>query len=381
MKITDLRIRRIATPQYKPFTNARVTGSFLRSRWTFSIVEVFTDEGITGLAVSHSLHALSLEIIDNYLKPRIVGEDPMNFERLWRRMFGGDDEVWRKPVTRGEVVQAMSAVDTVVWDVIGKKLGTTVHQLLGGFRDEVPCYASGGHYISLGDHRAEMEYIGPEMQRYVDMGFTAVKMRVGRNVREDLERARLVREVIGPDARLMMDFNMSGSGVGVSETLKQMRALEEVNPYWFEDPLLMDDINGMKQLAEAVDTAIATGETDQTTWGFRDLITSGAAQILLPDATRMCGGITEWRKIAALADAFHIPVAAHIGDAANIHCVAAVPNGLYVEVFTPHDDGYYGHEIDPARLPNERGNVSVSASPGLGVELDEEYVEVHLVRE
>ncbi|MDP6438688.1 MAG: enolase C-terminal domain-like protein, partial [Candidatus Brocadiia bacterium] len=162
-----------------------------------------------------------------------LGEDPLNYERLWRRMFGGDDEAWRKPVTRGEVVRAISAVDTVIWDIIGKKLGTTVHQLLGGFRDEVPCYASGGHYISLGDHGAEMKYIGPEMQRYVDMGFTAVKMRVGRNLREDLERARLVRQIIGPDAHLMMDFNMSGSySGGVPSTLKQMRALEEVDPYW-----------------------------------------------------------------------------------------------------------------------------------------------------
>ncbi len=378
MKITDVRIRRIATPQYKPFTNARVTGSFLRSGWTFSIVEVFTDESITGVCVSHSLHGLSTDIILDYLKPRIIGEDPLNYERLWRRMFGGDDEAWRKPVTRGEVVRAMSAVDTVIWDIIGKKLGTTVHQLLGGFRDEIPCYASGGHYISLGDHGAEMEYIGPEMQRYVDMGFTAVKMRVGRNVREDLERARLVRQIIGPDARLMMDFNMSGSySGGVSSTLKQMRALEEVDPYWFEDPLLMDDIAGMKHLADSIDTAIATGETDQTSWGFRDLITSRAADILLPDATRMCGGITEWRKIAALADAFRIPVAAHIGDAANIHCVAAVPNGLMVEVFTPHDDGYYGHEIDPPRLPNERGNIAVPGGLGLGINLNEDYIKEH----
>ena len=380
MKITDVRIRRISAPQYKPFTNARVRTSYLRSGWTFSIIEVFTDEGVTGISVSHSLHGLSTDIILDYLKPLIVGEDPMNYERLWRRMFGGDDESWRKPITRGEVVRAISAVDTVIWDVIGKKLGTTVHQLLGGFRDEVPCYASGGHYISLGDHRAEMEYIGPEMQRYMDMGFTAVKMRVGRNLREDLERARLVREIIGAEARLMMDFNMSGtSGGGVSETVKFMRALEEVAPYWFEDPLVMDDIAGMKQLSEALDTAIASGETDQTAWGFRDLIANRAVDIVLPDATRMCGGITEWRKIAALADAFRMPVAAHVGDAANLHCVAAVPNGLIVEVFTPHDDGYYGHEIDPPRRPNERGNLTVADKRGLGIELDEDYIEAHLI--
>ena len=178
--------------------------------------------------------------------------------------------------------------------------------------------------------------------------------------------------------KLLFDFNTSCSYFGgPPRAIRFMKELEKYDPYWFEDPLLMDDIAGMKQLADSIDTAIATGETDQTSWGFRDLITSRAADILLPDATRMCGGITEWRKIAALADAFRIPVAAHIGDAANIHCVAAVPNGLMVEVFTPHDDGYYGHEIDPARLPNERGNIAVPGGPGLGINLNEDYIKEH----
>ena len=379
MKITDIRIRKINSPVYKPFTNALVKGEYVRPSWTFSIVEMFTDEGITGAFASHSLSGLSTDIILTYLKPLIVGEDPMNYERLWRIMFA-DEGGWRKPIARGEAVRAISAVDTVIWDIMGKKLGTTVHQLLGGFRDEVPCYASGGHYISLDDHRAEMEYIGPEMQRYVDMGFTAVKMRVGRNVRDDLQRAQLVRQIIGVDGKLMMDFNLSGTHHGgVSETIKFMRVMEQVDPYWFEDPLVMDDVAGMKQIADALDTAIATGETDQTVWGFRELIVNRAVDILIPDAACMCGGITEWRKIAALADAYRMPVAAHVADAVHLHCVAAVPNGLILEVFTPHDDGYSGHEANPIREPNDGGNMAVPDRPGFGIELDEDYIEAHCV--
>lgn len=381
MKITDIRIRQVKSPAYKPFTNALRRQLNVQDGWTVGILEVFTDEGITGVFASHSLTGMTADTIQKYLKPVVIGEDPSNYERVWRKMFG-DGGGWRLPVAKGEIVRAISSLDTALWDVIGKKLDTPVYKLLGGFRDEVPGYASGGHYISLDDHSAEMDYIGPEMQRYMDMGFRAVKMRVGRKLSDDLERARLVREIIGPDAKLLMDFNMSGTYYGgVSETIKFMRALEEVNPFWFEDPLVMDDVTGMKQISDVIDTAIATGESDQTTWGFRDLIVNRAVDILIPDATDMSGGITEWKKIAAMADAYRMPVAAHIGDTASIHCVAGVPNGLIVEVFIPHDEGYAAHERDPIRRPNADGNMVVPQKPGLGVEIDEDYVAKHLVTE
>ena len=377
MKITDIRLRHCQAPVYRSFTNSLGTKLPAKKTWVTTIVEVDTDEGITGVYASRNIHGAISDLMLNYLRPLLLGENPLNYERLWRKMFG-DREGWRFPAAKGETIRAMSVLDTVIWDIIGKSLGTPVTKLLGGFRDEIPCYASGGHYISLGDHTAEMDYIGPEMQRYMDMGFHAVKMRVGRNRRKDLERARLVRQVIGPDAKLMMDFNKSGTYLGgVSETIKFMRSLEEVDPYWFEDPLVMDDIAGMKRIATAVDTALATGEMEQTLWGFRDLVTTGAVDILLPDATYMCGGISEWRRIATFADAFRLPVAAHIGDVAHIHCVAAVPNGLIVEIFTPHDEGYAAHELNPIRRPNESGNVCVPQRSGLGLELDETYIARH----
>ena len=189
--------------------------------------------------------------------------------------------------------------------------------------------------------------------------------------------ARLVRQVIGPENKLMMDFSKSGTYLGgVSETIEFMRVLEEVDPFWFEDPVVMDDVAGMKRIACAVDTALATGEMEQTLWGFRDLILAEAVDILLPDATYMCGGITEWRKIANFADAFRLSVAAHIGDVAHIHCVAAVPNGLIVEIFTPHDEGYAAHELNPIRRPNKHG-VAVPQRPGLSLELNEDYIGRH----
>ncbi len=205
-------------------------------------------------------------------------------------------------------------------------------------------------------------------------------MRIGRNLNQDRERAKLVREIIGPDTKLMMDFNTSASSFGgAGHAIRFIKKLEEFDPYWIEDPLLMDDISGMKQITNSVDTLIATGETEQTIWGFKDLILNQAANILIPDAGEMCGGITEWRRIAVLADTFRIPVAAHIGEAAHIHCVASVANGLIVEVFIPHDENRRAYETDPVHLPNNQGVLEVPLKPGLGIDLNERFINEHLV--
>ncbi len=380
MKIADVRVRSVRSSIYRPFTNS--LGRALHGEWEASIVEVVADDGTVGAFgtdIGGRSRGMVTDMILNQLKPLVVGEDPMNYERVWRKMFGGDGG-WRPPFTKGEIVRAISLVDTAIWDLMGKSLDTPVYKLLGGYRDEVPCYASGGHYISLDSHSQEMGYIETEMARYMEMGFKAVKMRVGRDLAQDVDRARLVREVIGPDAKLMMDFNTSASfRGGARHAIKFIKALEEFGPYWVEDPLVMDDIAGMKQIVDSVDTAIATGEAEQTIWGFRDLVLNRAADILLPDATEVCGGITEWRRIAVLADTFHIPVAAHIGEAAHVHCIAAVPNGLIVEVFTPHDKNRRAYEKDPVWKPNERGMLEVPQKPGLGIELDEDYISKNLI--
>ena len=355
-------------------------GRSLSEAWQIRIIQVFTDEGITGVLGSPMVGGLVSDIIMDYLKPVVVGEDPMNYERLWRKMFGGEAG-WRPGIAKGEAVRAISVLDTIMWDIIGKKLETPVYKLLGGYRDEVPCYASGGHYVTMGSHKEEMAYIEQQMNQYIDMGFKAVKIRVGRDIDQDCERARLAREIKGPDTKLMMDFNTSQTYQGgAPHAVKFMKALEEFDPFWFEDPLVMDDIAGMKQVSDGIETPIATGENEQTIWGFRDLIVNRAVDILLPDATQMCGGITEWRKIASMADAFRMPVAAHAGDVAHVHCVASVLNGLTVEVFAPHDQNYSAYQVDPVSRPTENGLLEVPQRPGLGIQLNEDYIEKNLIR-
>jgi len=376
MKIVDLRIRYVKYEVTQPFTNSMGT-SFCKKTGRTGILEVFTDEGITGVLGSHFIDDLCRQIVTDHLKQLVVGEDPMNYARVWQKMFGIEGQ-WRPQIAKGEVVRAISMVDTAIWDIIGKALNTPVYKLLGGFRDQVPCYASGGHYVAFDSQIEELRHLEAEMALYMDMGFKAVKMRAGRDIPKDEERVKLVREIIGPDVQLMVDFNTSQTYKGgVAQAIKFCRALEKYDIYWFEDLVVMDDLTGLKQISDAIDSAIATGEYEQTIWGFRDLIVNKAADIILPDATQVCGGITEWRRIAALADAYRIPIAAHIGDMTHVHCVAAVPNGLIVEYFRPQDTTRRMYEAEPL-APNKDGMFDVPQTPGFGMELNEGYIRTNL---
>ena len=380
MKVTDVQIRTVEDKVRTPVTNALGKSPRDFSHvWRTHIVEVHTDEGITGTLATDSFNDCLKQLCLNHLKPVIVGEDPLNYERVWRRMFG-EVNGWRHPVAGGEVIRAISALDTAIWDLIGKRYDTPLCTLLGGYRDTVPCYASGGHYVTLDSQSEELTSLEAETSTFMKMGFKAVKMRVGRDLATDIERTRLVRRLIGPEGDLMFDFNFSQTyRGGVARAIRFMKALEEFDPYWFEDPLVMDDVAGMKQIADAVDTAIATGEREQTLWGFRELIVNRAVDILLPDAAQVCGGVTAWRRIAAMADAFRIPVAAHVAERTHVHCVASAPNGLMVEVFRPLENRRRMYEVAPI-MPNKDGVLEVPQNPGLGLELNEDYIEKHLVR-
>ena len=201
MKITDVRIRTVRLELPTPQSN---------NRWTwpsidFSITEVFTDEGIVGFGTGGGIGVNWL--ILNWAKHVIVGEDPLNYEGIWNKLYTGvPPMLTREALNSGEAIAAISAVDTAIWDIIGKALNQPVYKLLGGARDRVPAYASGGHYTAEGVQ--ELKDREKEMTEYVDAGFNAVKMRVGRfGLKYEAERVRVVRETIGDDVALMLDAN------------------------------------------------------------------------------------------------------------------------------------------------------------------------------
>ena len=308
--------------------------------------------------------------VDDVLTPLLLGADSDLIERHWAAMFQDGLLVGR----RGALLRAISAVDIALWDLAGKRAGMPLYRLLGGFRAEVPAYASGGYY---------MEGKGPdglarEMERYLRAGFTSVKIKVGGvSLEEDMARVKAARDAIGPTVRLALDANNAYQSVG--EAVRAAQAFAPHDIWWFEEPLAPDNIPGQAEVARTVSMPVATGEIHQTRWDFRDLLTHQAAQILQPDAG-VLGGISEWMKVAHTAGSYDIPVAPHWHADLHVHLVGAVSNALTVEYFFLEEDIYNFERILRERLVPSKGSIRVPDRPGLGLVLDEAAIERFAVR-
>jgi L-alanine-DL-glutamate epimerase-like enolase superfamily enzyme len=325
---------------------------------SFSFVEVHTDEGLIGITTGGGRSLGYLE----RLKAQLLGEDPLDSARLWHKMFGG------QRVVKGPDIAAVGAVDNALWDLRGQILGLPVYRLLGGFRDRIPVYASGGFYQ---DGKGPDE-LAAECAGYVAIGYRAVKMRVGSpalRLRDDVARVAAVRAAIGPDIQLMLDAN---SIWNLAQATRFIRAVEEYDLSWVEEPLWPDDLEGNAELCRVFDTPIASGEKEHTRWGHRDLIDRRAADIVQADP-EWCGGLTEWVRIAAYASAHHLPVAPHGTHFIGAHAAAAVDNGMIAEGC---DEGFFPwlREImEPYPLVD--GELVLPSTPGFGIVLDRERIE------
>ena len=357
MKITDVRAITVDLGKRDvPLHNAIVTSSKI----VFTLVEVTTDDGLKGINVGYG----DKHLIEGPLRSQLVGEDPRDLERLWERMY----RLWRKPVAKGDTIQAIGGVDCALWDLFGKIVDLPVWRLLGGYRRVVPAYAAGGYYAE----GKGLDELAAEMVRHVENGYRAVKMKVGRlPIPEDVERVRAVREAIGPNVDLLVDANDAWTA---PEAIRFGRAAEQYDLYWLEEPVSPDDLRGGRDVRRALDVPLATGEIEGTRWGFKDLIEQEAADIIQADGIT-CGGISEFRKIAAMASAYHLPVAPHGNERLVQHLVAGVSNGLTVECY-PEFQGYLADFVAPVDFRN--GVIHLSDRPGLGLEVDWAAVERHV---
>jgi L-alanine-DL-glutamate epimerase-like enolase superfamily enzyme len=258
----------------------------------------------------------------------------------------------------------MGSIDIALWDLKGKILGQPVHKLLGAHRDTVAAYGSS---VSLNASEEELVEI---YSGYVEAGFKMVKMKVGkRDSNQDVERVKLIRDTIGPNVDLALDVN---SGWSLNAALRMCERLEPYNIYWLEEPLPPDEIDNHVKLARETSIPIAVGETHATKWEFKDLMERGAVQIVQADIVR-CGGVTEWIKIAAIADAYGLPMCPHATTELAASLVAAVPNGLFVECFrTSAGPAGTSPFVDPL-LP-KNGEISPNQKPGFGIEIDQEIL-------
>jgi len=364
MKVVEVVTNLYRSKRSRPIRN----GLYTYSESGRVIVRVRTDDGIEGIGWAGGQAGPDMVIFEaaKALSQHAVGLDVYDTERLWERMFQP-----KLIGRRGMSVRAMAAIDIAMWDAAGKTAGIPLHKMLGGYRDRVPAYLAGGYYLE----GKTLDDLANEMRQKVALGARYVKMKVGgASMREDEERVKVVREAIGPDVQLMVDANNAYSAL---DAITIARRLEKYEPFWFEEPVHAEDYAGLAKVQANTAIPIATGENEYTRYGFRDLIECGGADILQPDAN-VLGGITEFRHIASMASAYRLPLAPHGSSLLHVHLVSAFSNGLIVEHVITEGSGKGGMFTNRLQL-DEDGMVSPPDAPGLGLQLNEEYLKEHLL--
>jgi len=360
MEITDVRMETFRWPD---------RGFSASGRWVFGsdgldVIKIETSEGLTGLGLSWSyLQADSIgRGITEHYRPLLVGRNPLNNEDLWERMWL--DGIGR----RGIAVRILSAIDVALWDIKAKYAGMPLYRLLGGHTKSVAAY------ISLGYYGQKITEVIDSLKKGVAEGTRAIKIQIGElPIKEDVERIRIVRKTIGPDIKLMVDARCVYSH---SEAIILAREIEKYDIFWFEEPVKVDNLKGYQLVAQSTSIPIASGEAEYTKYGFRDLIQNNCAAILQPDAMVM-GGITEWMKVAAMAQAHHLLVSHHGPHQIHAHLLAAIPNGFMIEEYYTSKRRPIEGGIFKDVLTVVDGYISPPERPGLGMELNEKALAPH----
>ncbi|CCN35852.1 putative Mandelate racemase/muconate lactonizing enzyme/Galactonate dehydratase [Vibrio nigripulchritudo MADA3029] len=345
-------------------------GTFRFHGWT--VVEVYTDDGLVGIGNVALAPRIAKQIIDQYLAPLVIGQDPFDYEYLWQRMYRSTLAWGRK----GVGMAAISAIDIALWDLMGKATNKPVFKLLGGrTKETIPCYAS-----KL--YRTDLDEMQREAQSYLDQGFSAMKMRFGygpkdgpQGVRKNLDSVAAVREVIGEDVDLMLECYM---GWNLEYTKRILPKLEQFQPRWLEEPVIADDIDGYAELNQLTSIPISGGEHEFTSYGFRQLLEKRAVSVIQYDTNRV-GGITAAHKINAIAESFGVPVIPHAGQMHNYHLTMSTLASPMSEYFPVHDVEignelfYYIFEGDPTPV---NGTIDLDENtPGLGLSISDKHLD------
>jgi L-alanine-DL-glutamate epimerase-like enolase superfamily enzyme len=350
-----------------PMLSPETMGTFTFHGWL--IVEIFTDAGLVGIGNAALAPLVTKQLIDQYLAPLLIGQDPWDSEFLWQHMYRKTMAFGRK----GVALVAISALDIAIWDLMGKAAKQPVFRLLGGrTKAKIPVYASRLYSIPLDE-------LAAEATRYKVEGYQAMKLRFGwgpidgaAGMARNVELIRTVREAVGEEIDIMADAYM---GWSLDYAKRMMRLIEPYNLRWLEEAIIPDDINGYHELRRFGTTPIAAGEHEFTSYGFRQMIEAKALDYFQFDTNRV-GGITAARKIQALAEAYSIPVVPHAGQMHNYHVVMASLNSPIAEYF-PMVDVEVGNELfwyifkgEPQAVD---GYIDLDDNlPGLGLEIDEQ---------
>lgn len=355
MKVTGIET------QYVPMHMEKPIGSALGQLTGFGciLVTLHTDAGITGENLVFTLNnrrtKVLMEMVEG-LADVIVGFDAGHIAGFWARAWKSINFLGHQGVT----VVGISAIDGALWDALGKAQNLPIYRLLGGAKNRVATYHSGGLWLDRSTDALVEEALSFKAQ-----GWTAMKMRLGLpDPREDVARVRAVRDAIGPGIRLMADANQ---GKTKSEAIRLGRLLEEFDLTWFEEPLPAWDLDGLARVAATLDTPIASGETEYTRYGFRRMLELRTADVLMPDLQRV-GGVSEFVRVGHMAESYDIPVSSHLFPETSIQVLGGLSNSTFLE-YMPWFSPLYNEALE-----FEGGEAIVPERPGWGFTFNRDRV-------
>lgn len=360
MKVVRVETRPVVVALEKPI------GSALGQIRSFGCIPVFVhcDDGVVGENLVFTLNARRVRVLRDMIEELadvVIGCDAGHIAGFWARAWKDINFLGHKGVS----VVGISAIDGALWDALGKSLGRPLYRILGGAQDRVPAYHSGGLWLSSSD-----KDIVAEAEQFVAAGFKALKMRLGSpDPAVDVARVRAVRKTIGPHIALMADANQ---GLSESQAIRLGRALEEFNLTWFEEPLPAWDVEGLARVAAALDTPIASGETEYTRYGFRRMLELRTADVLMPDLQRV-GGVSEFIRVGHMAESFDVPVSSHLFPENSLQVLGALANANYLE-YMPWFSKLYNESIEFID-----GQAIVPERAGWGFTFNHDYL-AHLER-
>jgi L-alanine-DL-glutamate epimerase-like enolase superfamily enzyme len=368
IKITKVEALHLEKPLKERFWMANSPIGGYQPKASRLIVTLHTDAGISGTGEGSGGGA---NILRKGFADLVIGEDPFMVGKIWEKMFAVT--YGREPSSRGwsqnEVISAMAPIDAAIYDIMAKAAGLPVYKLLGGYRNTVPVYVTGGYYR---EGKGIPELV-EEIRGYVGLGFNAIKLKVGGisggfSVEDDYNRVKAVRQAVGPGVMLMLDANQ---GWDVPTAIRASNKMYDLDIAWLEEPLhWYDDVEPLKQVKLNTRIPLASGEHELTRWGARRLMETGAIDVMQFDCNAHAG-ITEWRKVAGMASMSYIRMAPHHEPVLHGHLLASIPNGYILESFANPDRDPFWFELYDRKPRIEKSMLYLDDTPGFGVEFNQ----------
>lgn len=361
MKITNIKTVKVEVPLNKPLTTA------IHKTDSLGCVAICieTNTGLVGENYVFALNKERLVVFEAMIKSLshfLIDQNPIYVERIWEEMWRDCNPVGQKGIS----VSAISAIDTALWDLIGKQANMPLYQLFGACRDKVKTYASSGLWLS-----SSIDELIEEANSFVEQGFRSVKLRIGKqDPKEDVARVKALRESIGDDIEILTDANQSLSS---RQAIALAHQLEPFNIGWLEEPVPAHDLQGHARILQAINIPVASGETDYTRFGMKSILDNGAVDVLMPDLQRI-GGLSEFRKSAALASCYNIPISTHIFTEQSLSIAGSAANCISVE----HVDWFAALFNETMQVQD--GYILMPDAPGLGFTFNYDFIGQNLLK-